>query len=508
MSDQYQGRSQGGGGPPGGGHSGGGHPGGGGNFQGGGGGRRRRRRGRRGGRGPGGGGPPGGGGGGGYPGQGGGGGYPQPAPTFQGGRPGGGRQGGGGGRRRGGRGRPGRGFGGGRRGGEGMGGPQQWYQKQPEYQPGGEVPATCDGVAEVMADGYAFLRKLSGNMLAAHDDVWIPAPLVRQYNIQTGSRVVGTVVAPQRPGQRPSVGQIESIDEAHPDQYKLRVPFKHLTTIDPDRWMRLEGDGKEMTTRVIDLLAPIGFGQRYLIVAPPRTGKTVVLQKLGDALNKHYPETHVMVLLINERPEEVTDIRRTIKGDVIASSLDDLAPSHVAVAEMTFARAQRMVEQGRHVVLLVDSLTRMARAYNMEIGSSQRTLSGGLDSRAMEHPKRHFGSARNVEGGGSLTVIATALVDTGSRMDQVIFEEFKGTGNAELVLSRALADLRIFPAMDISKSGTRKEEKIIPADILQQTWTLRRVLNKLKPVEAMELLVDKLQATKNNKVFLEHFKIQ
>jgi transcription termination factor Rho len=388
-----------------------------------------------------------------------------------------------------------------------MGGPQQWYQKQPEYQPGGEVPPTCDGVAEVMADGYAFLRKLSANMLAQHDDVWIPAPLVRQYNIQTGSRIVGTVMPPQRPGQRPSVGQIETIDDAHPDEYKMRVPFKHLTTIDPERWMRLEGDGKEMTTRVIDLLAPIGFGQRYLIVAPPRTGKTVVLQKIGDALNTQYPDVHVMVLLINERPEEVTDIRRNIKGDVIASSLDDLAPSHVAVAEMTFARAQRLVEQGAHVVLLCDSLTRMARAYNMEIGSSQRTLSGGLDSRAMEHPKRHFGSARNCEGGGSLTVIATALIDTGSRMDQVIFEEFKGTGNAELVLSRALADLRIFPAMDISKSGTRKEEKIIPADILQQTWTLRRVLNKLKPVEAMELLVDKLQATKNNKAFLEHFKI-
>jgi transcription termination factor Rho len=503
MSDQYQG------GPPSGGGGGGGYQGGGGFHGGGGGGRRRRRRGRRGGRGgQGGGGFQGGGGGGGYQVQTGGSPYPQPAPTFQGGRPGGGgRQGGrpGGGRRRGGR--SGRGFGG-RRGGEtGMGGPQQWYQKQPEYQPGAEVPTTCDGIAEVMAEGYAFLRRVANNMLAMHDDVWVPPQIVRQYNIGTGSRIVGTVLPPQRPGQRPTVGQIESVDGQAPDEYKLRVPFKHLTTIDPDRWMRLEGDGKEMTTRVIDLLAPIGFGQRYLIVAPPRTGKTVILQKIGNALNTYYPEVKVMVLLINERPEEVTDIRRNIKGDVIASSLDDLAPSHVAVAEMTFSRAQRMVEAGEHVVLLVDSLTRMARAYNMEIGSSQRTLSGGLDSRAMEHPKRHFGSARNVEGGGSLTVIATALVDTGSRMDQVIFEEFKGTGNAELVLSRALADLRIFPAMDISKSGTRKEEKIIPADLLQQTWTLRRVLNKLKPVEAMELLVDKLQATANNAKFLDHFKI-
>jgi transcription termination factor Rho len=263
-----------------------------------------------------------------------------------------------------------------------------------------------------------------------------------------------------------------------------------------------------MTTRVIDLLAPIGFGQRYLIVAPPRTGKTVILQKIGASLNTWYPDVDVWVLLINERPEEVTDIRRSIKGTVIASSLDDPAPNHVAVAEMAFARAQRLVESGRHVVLLVDSLTRMARAYNMEIGSSSKTLSGGLDSRAMEHPKRHFGSARNVEHGGSLTVIATSLVDTGSRMDQVIFEEFKGTGNAELVLSRALADLRIFPAMDISKSGTRKEEKIIPPDILQNTWTLRRVLNKLKPVEAMELLVDKLGATGSNGEFLKHFEVK
>jgi transcription termination factor Rho len=389
-----------------------------------------------------------------------------------------------------------------------MGGPQAWYQKQPEYQPGSDVPTSCDGVAEVMHEGYAFLRRLDANYLAQHDDVWIPAQLVRQYNIQTGSRIVGTVLPPTRPGQRPSLGQIQSIEGVDPDEFKVRVPFKHLTTIDPDRWMCLEGDGKEMTTRVIDLLAPIGFGQRYLIVAPPRTGKTVILQKIGYALNTWYPDTHVMVLLINERPEEVTDIRRSIKGDVIASSLDDLAPSHVAVAEMAFSRAQRMVEMGRHVVLLVDSLTRMARAYNMEIGSNSKTLSGGLDSRAMEHPKRHFGSARNVEHGGSLTVIATALIDTGSRMDQVIFEEFKGTGNAELVLSRQLADLRIFPAMDISKSGTRKEEKIIPADILQATWTLRRVLNKLKPVEAMELLVDKLQATPNNRKFLEHFQIK
>jgi len=389
-----------------------------------------------------------------------------------------------------------------------MGGPQQWYQRQPDYVPGVEVPTRCDGVVEMMGEGYGFLRLTSNNYLAMGDDVYLPANLAKQFNVMTGSRIVGTVVPPQRPGQRPSVGAIETIDGLPPDESRVRVPFKHLTTIDPERWMKLEGDGKDMTTRVIDLLAPIGFGQRYLIVAPPRTGKTVVLQKLGASLNTYYPDVEVFVLLINERPEEVTDIRRTIRGEVIASSLDDLAPSHVAVAEMTFSRAQRLVETGKHVVLLVDSLTRMARAYNMEIGSSSKTLSGGLDSRAMEHPKRHFGSARNVEHGGSLTVIATALVDTGSRMDQVIFEEFKGTGNAELVLSRALADMRIYPAMDISKSGTRKEEKIIPPDVLRKTWTLRRVLNKLKPIEAMELLVDKLEKTPDNTEFLEYFEVK
>ena len=359
-----------------------------------------------------------------------------------------------------------------------------------------------------MPNGSAYLRVMERNLIADGDDVYVPAALVKQFNIVTGSRVVGTVEIPQRNGHRPTCSEIESIDGQDPDEYKLRVPFKHLTTIDPERWMRLEGDGKDVTTRVIDLLAPVGFGQRCLIVAPPRAGKTVILQKLGNALNTYYPRAHVLVLLINERPEEVTDIRRSIKGDVIASSLDDLAPSHVAVAEMTFARAQRLVEAGEDVVLLVDSLTRMARAYNMEIGSSKRTLSGGLDSRAMEHPKRHFGSARNVEDGGSLTIIATALVDTGSRMDQVIFEEFKGTGNAEIVLNRKLAELRIWPALDIGKSGTRKEEKIVPPETLQLTWTLRRVLNKMKPEEAMELLVEKLESTDTNRDFLEHFQIK
>jgi transcription termination factor Rho len=362
-------------------------------------------------------------------------------------------------------------------------------------------------MAEVYPDGTASIRRLRFNLIAQHDDVQIPQKLVRQYNIEQGSHIIGKVAAPERNGHRPQCVEVESIDGVDPDEYKLRIPFQHHVTIDPERWMQLEGDGTDLTTRVMDLLAPIGFGQRCLIVAPPRAGKTVILQKIGHALNTYYPEAHVMVLLINERPEEVTDIRRTIEGEVVASSLDDLAPSHIAVAEMAFSRAKRLVEQGKDVILLVDSLTRMARAYNMEIGSSSRTLSGGLDSRAMEHPKRHFGTARNCEEGGSLTVIATALIDTGSRMDQVIFEEFKGTGNAELVLDRKLAEMRVYPALDISKSGTRKEEKLVPENILSLTWTLRRVLNKMKPAEAMELLVDKLESTGSNLEFLEHFRI-
>ncbi len=507
-------------------NSGGGSEGGsgGGGNSGGGGGRRRRRgrRGRRGGSGQGGQGGGGGGQGGGNGGGGGGGGNvaaPQQRggqrkkKSRRGGGGGGGGGAGGGGGNRGRRGGQGGGGGNRRRGGGGGGRRggvatrKRWHQIQPDFVPGGEFPTAADGIAEVMPEGYAFLRRIGANLLAQHDDTYVPAALVKRYQIETGSHVIGPLEE-QQDGHRPTCAAVESVDGQDPDEYKLRVPFKHLTTIDPEEWMQLEGDGKEVTTRVIDLLSPVGFGQRCLIVAPPRAGKTVLMQKIGNALNTYYPDAKVMVLLINERPEEVTDIRRSIKGEVISSSLDDLATAHVAVAEMAFNRAMRMVESGDDVVLLVDSLTRMARAYNMETGSGSRTLSGGLDSRAMESPKRHFGSARNVEHGGSLTVIATALVDTGSRMDQVIFEEFKGTGNAEIVLNRKVAELRIFPALDIAKSGTRKEEKIIPEETLQLTWTLRRVLNKMKPEEAMELLVEKLETTANNADFLKHFHIK
>jgi transcription termination factor Rho len=381
----------------------------------------------------------------------------------------------------------------------------------PAFGPGpGETlvaDTTSEGAVDIVREGYGFLRTLKHCYLAHPSDVYVPANLLRQYAIEQGTFVKGGVSSPRRPGQRPALVNIETIEGGPPEKYVNRTPFKSLTTIDPTEWLRLEGPGtNDPLLRVIDLLIPIGKGQRCLIVAPPRTGKTIMLQRIGQSINRNYPEMKIFVLLINERPEEVTELRRTIQGEIIASSLDELAPQHVGVAEMALARAKRCVEMGQDVVVLADSLTRMARAYNMEIEHSGRTMSGGVDSRALERPKTHFGAARKVEGGGSITIIATALVDTGSRMDQIIFEEFKGTGNSEIVLSRELADRRIFPAIDISTSGTRKEEKLLPPDILQRTWILRRVLTKMKPEEAMELLVQKLMQTKTNQEFLDRFK--
>ncbi len=361
---------------------------------------------------------------------------------------------------------------------------------------------------EIIPDGYGFLRKAEHSYLASSDDIYVPAGLLRRTGLKQGTYVKGKVAPPRKPGQRPSLAKVEEADGADLETYRARTPFKNLTTIDPNEWLRLEGDNPDPTLRVIDLLCPIGKGQRCLIVSPPRAGKTIMLQRIGNSINVNYPEIKVFVLLINERPEEVTEMRRTIRGEVISSSLDDLAPQHIKVAEMTLARAQRLVEAGEDVLVLVDSLTRMARAYNMEIESSGRTLSGGVDSRALERPKAHFGSARKVENGGSLTIVATSLVDTGSRMDQVIFEEFKGTGNCEIVLSRELADRRIFPAIDVSKSGTRKEEKLLPPEVLKRTWVLRRVLAKMKVIESMELLVKKLEDTPNNATFLHAFRTE
>ena len=390
-------------------------------------------------------------------------------------------------------------------------GGQGGHSGSPAFGPApGEVlvaEGVTEGVIDVMREGYAFLRTLKYCYLAHPSDVYVPANLVRAHSLEQGALVSGGVSPPRRPGQRPSLVTVDTVEGGPPEKYVNRTPFKNLVTIDPTEWLRHEGAGtNDPLLRVIDLLIPIGKGQRCLIVAPPRTGKTIMLQRIGQAINRNYPGMKVFVLLINERPEEVTELRRTIKGEIIASSLDELAPQHVGVAEMALARAKRCVEMGEDVVVLADSLTRMARAYNMEIEHSGRTLSGGVDSRALERPKTHFGAARKVEGGGSITIIATALVDTGSRMDQVIFEEFKGTGNSEIVLSRELADRRIFPAIDISLSGTRKEEKLLPPDVLQRTWILRRVLTKMKPEEAMELLVQKLLQTKTNAEFLDRFK--
>ncbi len=363
-----------------------------------------------------------------------------------------------------------------------------------------------EGVLEIIPDGYGFLRSAKRNYLSSPDDIYVPAGILRRSGLRQGSLVKGKVAPPRKPGQRPSLAVVDEVDGMEVEKYKTLPTFKQLTTVDPTEWLRLEGPQEEVTLRVIDLLTPIGKGQRCLIVAPPRTGKTIMLQKIGNAVNLNYPDVKVFVLLINERPEEVTEMRRSIQGEVISSSLDELAPQHIKIAEMTLARAQRLVEAGEDVLVLVDSLTRMARAYNMEIEGSGRTLSGGVDARAMEKPKTHFGAARKVENGGSLTIVATALVDTGSRMDQVIFEEFKGTGNAEIVLTRDLADRRIWPAIDVGKSGTRKEEKILPPDFLSTSWTLRRVLSSMKPVEGMELLVKKLEITPNNETFLAAFK--
>ncbi len=369
------------------------------------------------------------------------------------------------------------------------------------------MDGTAEGVVDVMREGYGFLRTLKYCYLPHPTDVYVPAVVLRKYSIEQGTAVAGGIASPRRPGQRSSLVTVDTIEGGPPEKYMERAPFKNLVTIDPTEWLRLEGEGtNDPLLRVIDLLIPIGKGQRCLIVAPPRTGKTIMLQRIGQAINRNYPGMKVFVLLINERPEEVTELRRSIRGEIIASSLDELAPQHVGVAEMCLSRAKRCVEMGQDVVVLADSLTRMARAYNMEIEHSGRTLSGGVDSRALERPKTHFGAARKVEGGGSITIVATALVDTGSRMDQVIFEEFKGTGNSEIVLSRDLADRRIFPAIDLNASGTRKEEKLLPPDILERTWILRRVLSKMKPVEAMELLVQKLMQTSTNAEFLDRFK--
>jgi transcription termination factor Rho len=367
------------------------------------------------------------------------------------------------------------------------------------------------GVLELNTKGYGFLRNAARNYTAGAADPYVPAPLIKKFSLREGLLLSGSVEANGHggggnrkgsPPGGPRLGRLDQIEGLPPEQFKLRN-FDDLTPVDPHQQIKLETGREPLTTRVMDLLTPVGKGQRGLIVAPPRTGKTILLQHIAQAVVANHPEMHLIMLLIDERPEEVTDMRRTIRGEVIASSNDRDSSSHARTAELVVERAKRLAEQGKQVFVLLDSLTRLARAYNKNVGNSGRTMSGGVDVRALEVPKRLFGSARVFEEGGSLTVLGTALIDTGSRMDEIIFQEFKGTGNMELVLDRKLADRRVFPALDISQSGTRKEERLLAPEVLQRVTLLRRTLVQMKPVEAMESLVKKLAEYPSNAAFLD-----
>jgi len=359
-----------------------------------------------------------------------------------------------------------------------------------------------EGVLEILPDGFGFLRSPTYNYLPGPDDIYVSPSQIRRFNLRKGDYVVGEIRPPKEGERYFALLRVESINGEPPERARDKTIFENLTPLYPNERIRLETTDKELTTRVLDLLIPLGKGQRALIVAPPRTGKTVILQKIANAITTNHPEIKLIVLLIDERPEEVTDMERSVKGEVVSSTFDEPADRHVQVAEMVIEKAKRMVEYGNDVVILLDSITRLARAYNTVCPSSGKVLSGGIDSNALQRPKRFFGAARNIEEGGSLTIIATALVDTGSRMDDVIFEEFKGTGNSEINLDRKLADRRIFPAIDLLRSGTRKEELLLPENILNRVWLLRKVLTEMSPVEAMEFLLTRMQKTKSNDEFL------
>lgn len=359
-----------------------------------------------------------------------------------------------------------------------------------------------EGVLEILEDGFGFLRSPNYNYLPSPDDIYVSPSQIRRFNLRTGD-VVSGLIRPPKEGERYfALLKVELINFEDPDSAKDKIAFDNLTPLYPDRRIQLETTPEEVSMRVMDLLSPIGHGQRGLIVAPPYSGKTILLQKIANSITTNHPDAYLIVLLIDERPEEVTDMQRSVKGEVIASTFDEPADRHVQVAEIVLEKAKRLVEHKRDVVILLDSITRLARAYNTVAPHSGKILSGGVDSNALHKPKRFFGSARNVEEGGSITIMATALVDTGSRMDEVIFEEFKGTGNMELQLDRNLFQRRIYPAIDVKKSNTRKEDLLIPPDELNRVWILRKVLNELNPSEAMELLVDRLRKTKGNAEFL------
>ncbi|PYX94447.1 MAG: transcription termination factor Rho [Acidobacteria bacterium] len=360
----------------------------------------------------------------------------------------------------------------------------------------------AEGVLEILPDGYGFLRSPDYNYLPGPDDIYVSPSQIRKFDLKTGDTISGQVRPPHEGEKYFALVKIEAVNFESPDEARNKILFDNLTPLYPQERVKLETVRENISARVMDLLTPLGKGQRGLIVSPPRAGKTMLLQNVANSITTNHPEVVLMVLLIDERPEEVTDMQRSVKGEVISSTFDEPAARHVQVAEMVIEKAKRLVEHKRDVVILLDSITRLARAYNTIVPPSGKVLSGGVDSNALQRPKRFFGSARNIEEGGSLTIIATALIDTGSRMDDVIFEEFKGTGNSEIILERKLVDKRVFPAIDIQRSGTRKEELLIPKEDLQRIWVLRKVLNPLSPVEAMELLIDKLSKTKSNGEFL------
>ncbi len=359
-----------------------------------------------------------------------------------------------------------------------------------------------EGVLEILPDQYGFLRSLEANYLHGPDDIYVSPSQIRKFGLRTGDTIRGVIRPPKDSERFYALLKVESVNFEDPEVAKEKILFDNLTPLYPESRIKLEFDPKNLSTRLMDLLIPIGKGQRGLIVAPPRTGKTMLLKDIAHAINTNHKEIFLMVLLIDERPEEVTDMQRSVNGEVISSTFDEPPQRHIQIAEIVIEKAKRIVETGKDVVILLDSITRLARAYNVTIPSSGKVLSGGVDSNALHKPKRFFGAARNIEEGGSLTIIATALIDTGSRMDEVIFEEFKGTGNMEVNLDRKLAEKRVFPAFDINKSGTRKEELLVDKDHLKKIWVLRKVLSNMDTAEAMEFLIDKIKNTKSNADFL------
>ena len=369
-----------------------------------------------------------------------------------------------------------------------------------------DVEIIGDGVVEVLQDGFGFLRSANANYLPGPDDIYISPSQIRRFSLKTGDTVEGPIRSPKEGQRYFALLKDNTVNFDDPEKIRHKIHFDNLTPLYPNSRLKMETENpttKDLSARVIDLVAPLGKGQRGLIVAPPRTGKTVLLQNIAHSITANHPECYLIVLLIDERPEEVTDMQRSVKGEVVSSTFDEPAVRHVQVAEMVIEKAKRLVEHGRDVVILLDSITRLGRAYNTVVPSSGKVLTGGVDANALQRPKRFFGAARNIEEGGSLTIIATALIDTGSRMDEVIFEEFKGTGNSEIVLDRKVADKRIFPAMDILKSGTRKEDLLVPRSDLQKIFVLRRILAPMGTTDAIEFLIDKLKQTKTNSDFFD-----